>query len=291
VHLTSPLLAFPEDAGRFAAPSTSRLVFGGCVNRRNIRKIPAFFFQNRVCQEVYHVLTRTVGRWLMAALSTVALAGVMTFAGGAAAAAGTNLQMPGANASYQQWEAWAAQQRASIQSVNWYSPGVYKVQFIPVVSNGIGKIPKGIVTDAVAIWGHGSPQQSDLRPIAGASATSVTPAISSYCSWMNGGGSSGNITDGVACNGTEDISGTYYNAAEYYDTSGYLLGHLELGFSSSGACSPSYAIVDSSDGSLSPGNYVRLVKDAGYGGTFTTTWWEKQATVYQSYGTVCYFEL
>ena len=240
------------------------------------------------------MLTDRVGRWLTTVLSSVALASVMTLAGGAAAATGANLQMPGAHASYQQWQDWAAQEQTLMQSVDWMNtPGAYKVQLVPVVSNGTGKIPKGIVIESVVIWGHGSSAHSGLQPTKGRLATSASPDIASYCSWMTSG-VSGNITDGVACVGLDYISGTYHNAAEYYDTSGYLLGHLELGYGGSADCSTiGTALQNTSDGSLSPGSFVRIVYGGSVGGEESSTWWERLSlngsTVYQSYGTVCTF--
>ena len=192
------------------------------------------------------------------------------------------------------WKAWAAQQRSAFQKTNWArafaSSGCTSaaITVSPVVSQGAGGVPKGIVTDAVSIpfrcSGSTSPGSTNktAEPSTSEQSSNYCPAMGSY--------TLGAVYDGYGCvgtYGTNDMAAAY----TYTFSSGSTYGHVELG-QVSGSCSPGTLVANfSPEETLGPGYGQEVIwGPMSVSADWSSTWWQDNGGgSYSDFGSVCGF--
>ncbi len=200
--------------------------------------------------------------------------------------------LPSKIASAATWAGWARQQRALTQSGDWAGLlstsrcTVQQVTIVPTTSNGSGRIPAGVVTDAVEVTGHCATGTT------GTSATSDTTATPSACPGTLTNSTTQAAKDGTVCVGYYELA--WAGAGYYYTGSGTVTGHVELGNGygdwPGGACKAGTAYANGSGTTLSPGDYTQYITYDGtivYDTEITGTWWEYSGGTYSDWGTVC----
>jgi len=231
---------------------------------------------------------------IIVASSTVAVAALATPTTGAGASAAHRTQtstvsasaVPAKSAPLSAWKAWAASQRATTQSTNWvkqFSNSQCKVTHVgirAVTSNGLYGVPKGIVTDEVAIAGSCANSSPTIKGIV--DSTNCPVQTDGNAAWASGG---------VVCVGTATVAGVAnYMAASYTRTAGgSSFGHAELGVDYNG-CGPGDLVANGKpEVAVTTGSFSAVLWGPRIGtNRFSATWWQDNlGGDYAYFGSAC----